>query len=208
MLKPFLKVVDGFYPSPDKIRQRALTMDYFEPATFTGWRTLAYQPRGISDLIETRFRVEIDYWVDELTDINASNGVFFSAFAKGPRAERVGVHFDRPMSWLTLVIYLTPDAPFDAGTSLWRHRKTGLTSKPIKRDAILRGTTVDELDRRLDRDRSILNRWEEIDRIGNVYNRAAMFCGGFFHSATRHFGSNRHNGRLYQSFHFPVKANK
>ena len=183
-----------------------MAMDYFEPERLIGWRTLAYQPRGIKNLIETKFRIQIDYWEDDLTSIEASNGVFFSAFAKGSHGEAVGVHFDEPLSWLTLVVYLTPDAPCNAGTSLWRHRETGLVSKPTRRDALRLGTTLETLVSRLERDRTILNRWVEIDRIGNVYNRAAMFCGGFFHSATRHFGNNRLNGRLYQSFHFPIKS--
>ncbi len=206
MLKRFLQVVDGFYPGPDKIRQRAMAMDYFEPERLIGWRTLAYQPRGIKNLIETKFRIQIDYWEDDLTSIEASNGVFFSAFAKGSHGEAVGVHFDEPLSWLTLVVYLTPDAPCNAGTSLWRHRETGLISKPTRRDALRLGTTLENLVSMVARDRTILGRWVEIDRIGNVYNRAAMFCGGFFHSATRHFGNNRLNGRLYQSFHFPIKS--
>jgi hypothetical protein len=206
MLKPFLQVVDAFYLRPDKIRLRAVAMDYFEPERFTGWRTQAYQPRGIKKLIETRFRIKIDYWEDDLNAIEASNGVFFSAFANGSRAELVGVHFDEPLTWTTLVVYLTPDAPCDAGTSLWQHRETGLISKPTRRDALRLGTTFEKLITIVERDRTILNRWVEIDRIGNVYNRAVIFRGGFFHSATRHFGNNRYNGRLYQSFHFPIKS--
>jgi len=57
----------------------------------------------------------------------------------------------------------------------------------------------------LERDGCRRDRWIEIDRIGNVYNRAVMFPGGLFHSATRHFGSSQNNGRLYQSFHFPIR---
>jgi hypothetical protein len=32
-----------------------------------------------------------------------------------------------------------------------------------------------------------------------------MFPGGFYHSASRHFGKGLEDGRIYQSFHFPVK---
>jgi len=64
---------------------------------------------------------------------------------------------------------------------------------------------VGQLARIVERDSRTKSRWIEIDRVGNVYNRAVMFPGGFYHSATRHFGSGLRDGRIYQSFHFPVE---
>lgn len=205
MLRRFLHIVDGFYRYPDSVRRRALEMSYSEPEGLTGLRTLAYQPRGIKKLIEKKFKIRIKYWEKDLTAIEACNGVFMSAFAKGKRAETVGVHFDDPPSWMMLLIYLTPNAPYDAGTSLWQHRKTNLIAKPTKIDARKLGISVANLEARLDDDSWKPKCWREIDRIGNQYNRAVLFPGGFLHSATRHFGNNRHNGRLYQSFHFSIK---
>jgi hypothetical protein len=155
-------------------------------------------------LIERKFRIRIDYWEDDVTAIEACNGVFFSSLGSGRWAEKVGVHFDRPPSWITLILYLTPNAPYDAGTSLWQHRETGLMTKPTKTQAAQLGISMKEFDDIMERDGTRPKCWKEVDRIGNVYNRAVIFPAGFFHSATRHFGSNRHNGRLYQSFHFPI----
>ena len=173
-----------------------------------GWRTRAWQPRGIRSLIESTFRIQIEYWEHDLTAVEACNGVFFSAFSKGRRAEAVGVHYDEPPSWVMLLVYLTPNAPYDAGTSLWQHRETGLIAKPTKRYAEQLGIGIKELEVLLLNDSLKRKCWREIDRVGNVYNRAVMFPGGFFHSATRHFGNNRVNGRLYQSFHFPIRSNR
>ncbi|MGB7923392.1 MAG: DUF6445 family protein [Pyrinomonadaceae bacterium] len=204
MVKRFIQVVDDFYPDPDRIRQSASEMPYSEPETLVGWRTQAYQPRGVRRLIERKFRVGIKYWENDRTAIEICNGVFFSAFSGGRRAETVGVHFDNPPDWVMLLVYLTPGALYDTGTSLWQHRATGLIAKPTRRDAERLGTSVEELRALLARDGKTPRRWIEIDRVGNVYNRAVMFPGGMLHSATKHFGSNRSNGRLYQSFHFPV----
>lgn len=206
MVKRFIHVIDCFYPNPETIRQRALEMPYTEPESLIGWRTQAYQPKDIRRLIENRFRISIQYWEDDLTATEACNGVFFSAFSNGRRAETVGVHFDDPPDWMMLVVYLTPDALYDAGTSLWQHRKSGLIAKPTGKDAERLGASLKELKATLWADSQKPSRWTEIDRIGNVYNRAVMFPGGLLHSATKHFGSNRYNGRLYQSFHFPVKS--
>jgi len=175
-----------------------------EPDSLVGLRTQAYQPRGIRERIERTFRIRIQYWEEDVTAIEASNGVFFSSLGSGPRAETVGVHYDDPPSWLMLLIYLTPSAPFDSGTSLWQHRETGLIAKPTKTQAAQLGISMKEFEDIWERDSSRRRCWTEIDRIGNVYNRAVVFPGGFFHSATRHFGSNRGNGRMYQSFHFPI----
>jgi hypothetical protein len=206
MTRRSIQIVENFYPRPDQIRRKALEMSYSEPEGLTGWRTRPYQPRIIQNLIETRFGTRITHWEDDLEDIELSNGVFFSAFASGRRAETVGVHFDEPPSWMMLLVYLTPNAPFNAGTSLWQHRETGLIAIPTKKDAERLGSTMAKLTEKLLDDGANPKRWIEIDRIGNIYNRAVMFPGALLHSATRHFGSNRFNGRLYQAFHFPVKA--
>lgn len=205
MLTPFLQVVDRFYPQPGLIRRRALALKYSEPEELVGWRTRAYQAPAIKSLIERKFRIRIGYWERDLTAIEACNGVFFSAFGHGPRAEKVGIHFDEPPAWAMLLIYLTPAAPLDAGTSIWKHRSSGLTQSPTRRDAQRLGIELPDLNAILERDGRRRDRWLEIDRIGNVYNRAVIFPGGLFHSATRHFGSNQINGRLYQSFHFPIR---
>src|SRR5678815_1442362 len=174
---------------------------YSEPENVIGWRTQVWQPRGIKSRIERAFRVQIDYW-DDSRSIEGGNGVFFTAFSKGDHAERVKVHFDEPPDWMSLVVYLTPDAPADCGTSLWRHRDTGLTAKPSRRDALRLGLTIEELRLLIERDGWTRKAWIEIDRIGNVYNRAVMFPAGLFHSATHHFGHDLSDGRLYQSFLF------
>lgn len=205
VMKRFLLVVDDFYDDPQAVRKRALAMTYTEPESVVGWRTKAYQPRGIKERIERKFGVRIPMWETDRDRIELCNGVFFTSYAKGDRAERVGIHYDDPLRWVMFLIYLTPNAPFDAGTSLWQHRETGLVKPPTPSDAKRLGRSVAELSAILDRDSKIRSRWIEIDRVGNVFNRAVMFPGGFLHSASRHFGSGLEDGRIYQSFHFPAE---
>jgi len=205
MIKRSIHLIENFYPRPERVRRRALAMSYSEPAELVGWRTEPYQPKGIKQLIEKKFGIRITYWERDPAAIELCNGVFFSAFATGNRAEKVGVHFDEPPHWLMLLVYLTPEAPYDSGTSLWCHRQTGLIARPTMRDAERLGVTLGELKAQLFDDSERPNRWIEVDRIGNVFNRAVMFPGGLLHSATKHFGKNHQNGRLYQSFHFPIR---
>lgn len=202
----FFQVVDDFYSDPDAVRSTALGLAFTEPEDLVGWRTEAYQPRGIRQLIEKKFRVRIKYWEKDRTAIQACNGVFLSAFSHGRRAERVDIHYDEPATWMMFLIYLTPSAPRDAGTSFWQHRETGLVRRPTKNDAARLGLPFIELQQLLETDRRKRSLWIEIDRVANSFNRALLFPSGLLHSATRHFGNSCRNGRLYQSFHFPIRS--
>ncbi|HEX9945538.1 MAG TPA: DUF6445 family protein [Thermoanaerobaculia bacterium] len=203
-MRRFLLAVDNFYPDPDRVREQALRMEYVQPESLVGWRTRPLFVRGVKERIERTLRLPITTWPDDPDDAELGNGSFFFGLSTGRLAERVGVHFDTPSEMVTMLVYLTPGAPYDAGTSLWQHRPTGLLAKPRPADARRLGTTVEELEDRIDRDSRNPRRWREIDRVGNVYNRATFYRSGMLHSATRHFGSNVQNGRIYQTFRFGV----
>jgi hypothetical protein len=213
MMNNYIRVVDGFYSNPDQVRQWVMETPFIaRGGVKQGWGTRAYQPKGIKKTIEKRFGIRITYWMDPLTVPETENGAFYSAFSSGKRLDPVHVHYDRlstythrrPDRWAIVIVYMTPDAPFDSGTSMWQHRKTGLTAGPLKTDAERLRIPVNKLDDVLARDGYRQHCWKEIDRVGNVYNRAVMFPGIALHSATRHFGNNRVNGRIIQVFHFAI----
>jgi Family of unknown function (DUF6445) len=196
--------VDGFYPDPDRVRARALGLDYEKPEELVGWRTKPFHPSGVRARIERVLRARITGWPDDPEDSHVGNGSFFFGLSSGRLAETPGIHFDAPSRYVTMVVYLTPGAAPDAGTSLWLHRPTGLAAAPTPADARRLGATVDELIGTLETDVTNPRKWTEIARVGNVYNRAVFYRSALLHSATRHFGSNLRNGRLYQTFRFGV----
>lgn len=206
MVKPSIQVIDGFYSKPERVLEKARSMEYLEQIDFHSWRTRVWQPKNVKNLLERVFRIRIKCWEANVTGDDSCNGVFFSAFSSGARAEKLKVHFDEPPHWMSVLVYLTPNAACDTGTSFWQHRETGLIAKPTKRDALRLGLKFEELEIMLDRDGWKRKCWIEIDRVGNIYNRALMFRAGLFHSATQHFGSNLSNGRLYHSFHFSTSS--
>jgi hypothetical protein len=197
-------IVDNFHPDPDSVRRRALNMEFVRDEDFVGWRTQRYQPTGIKKLIEQRMRCRIKRWEDDKTGNEHYSGAFFSGFDTGSYAQKIWVHYDVPISWVTLLIYMTPAAPPDAGISMWQHRATGLIACPTQHDAARLKVPVGKLKEILARDADRSNRWREIDRIGNVYNRAVMFTSGLLHSASAHFGSDKFNGRIFQAFRFSI----
>lgn len=202
-MKRRLTVVDDFYPDPKEIRATALASEYKEPSAMTGRRSPPCIACGTRERIERAIKMKITNWSTR-GSYYYTNGVFFISFSKGNQAEPVLVHFDQPATNLTGVVYLTPRAPSDSGTSFWRHRPTGLEAKPNQKDARRLGMTCRALEYRLDEDSDKRELWEEIDRVENSFNRALFFPAGLLHSATRHFGSSLQRGRIYQSFHFEV----
>lgn len=47
-----------------------------------------------------------------------------------------------------------------------------------------------------------ITKWDLVDVIGNVFNRLVLYRGDIFHSSLDYFGTNKENGRLFQTFFF------
>jgi hypothetical protein len=135
------------------------------------------------------------------------NGVFYKGFSKGKLKEIPGVHSDEPYNDITALVYLTPNIPIDCGTSLWMHKRTGLINPASKADAKRLNMDFEDLKNLLEEDSKKRNKWIEIDRIGNKFNRMVAYPSGAFHSATQHFGSSFEDGRIYQTFRIGVDWN-
>ena len=48
-------------------------------------------------------------------------------------------------------------------------------------------------------------KWELVDRFANVYNRLILYRGEYFHTSLDYFGTNKENGRLFQTFFFDTE---
>jgi Family of unknown function (DUF6445) len=198
----FLLVREDFYSDPVEVRRIAQSMKFEETEDVTGFMTSeVYHQPGVRRRLERLLGVKITRW-DE--DGDSGNGIFYQAFSRGTQKEVPGVHFDEPYDDITVLIYLTPGLPADCGTSLWRHRKTGLVNAPTQRDARRLGTKLSRLRDRLETDSENRQRWVELDRAGYGFNRMVAYASGMLHSASRHYGANLGDGRIYQTFRIGV----
>lgn len=198
----FVLAKDGFYKNPAAVYRAAQSAEYHEPEGFTGFRSTAvYHEPGIKQKLQRILGVRITRWDTDPVD---ENGVFYMGLSKGKRKEVPGVHSDLPWNDMTIVIYLTPGLPVDCGTSLWMHRKTGLTDPPSARDAKRLGKTRTQLVDILERDSRLRSRWVEVDRIGYGFNRMVAFPSGILHAASRHHGASLAGGRVFQTFRVGV----
>jgi|JI10StandDraft_1071094.scaffolds.fasta_scaffold157152_2 hypothetical protein len=200
--KRFVLVKDNFYAEPMRVYKAAKEAEYYEPEHVTGFRSrTVYHEPGVKVKLEKILGIKITRWD---TDPLEENGVFYQGFSKGRRKEVPGVHSDEPYNDITVLIYLTPSLPFDCGTSLWMHKQTGLSDPAMAKDARRLKMKLSEVQDLLENDTKDRSKWQEVDRIGNRFNRMVAYPSGVLHSATNHFGDDMQSGRLYQTFRIGV----
>ena len=111
--------------------------------------------------------------------------------------DKTWIHYD-PTMWAA-VLYLTPDAPLEAGTAIYRHKESKifmLDRKDPKTDYNNDAGDLNDLDK-----------WEPIVTVSNIFNRLIMYRGEYYHrSMLPGFGDSLHNGRLFQTFFFNTEA--
>lgn len=186
-------VIDGFYNDVDAVREMALNMEFGVRGNYPGQRTVPVYNQGVKDMIERfvePYGGKITRWDTEYT----------GAFQYTTQRDRSWIHADQTTSWAG-VCYLTPNAPLNGGTGLFRHKATGLTMAPKLAD----GSYNTEILNEIYLDSQDMTKWEMTDFVGNVYNRLVIYRGDIFHSSLDYFGRDLYDGRLFQTFFFDTE---
>jgi hypothetical protein len=191
---PRFYVVDDFYESPSLVRDFALQQAYYEDQGAVGLRT---SEQFLFDGLKERFEEIIGREISEHNETGFGwydkgiNGRFQSCKAGVPSV----FHCDT-QKWAG-VIYLTPDAPPQAGTSFYRHKETKIRhSSEIDWE---RGEGLKVFNQHTFLDASP---YERVDMVGNVFNRLVIFDGNLIHSGHDYFGWDIASSRLFQIFFF------
>jgi len=183
---PSFLVVDNFYENPDEVRKFALTCNFADhPDYHKGRRTDAcYRFEGLKERFEQLIGKKVTNW-----EKYGTNGCFQYCIG----GDQLVYHHDGQQ--YAGVLYLTPDAPPQAGTSLYRSRHTKkmkvLTSE---HGLVFRNGFLDETE------------FDLVDVVGNVYNRIILFDARIIHAASKYFGTTKENSRLFQLFFFDLEA--
>ena len=186
--KPTSWIVDNFYENPDQVREFALKQEYVEGGfgrRFIGRHTeQQFLFPGLKERFEDIMGKKITEW-----ESHGMNGRFQIAWSGEPLV----YHCDS-QKWGGM-LYLTPDAPYSCGTTLYAHKTTRARTyyeegwdaawKDIPGDPHLDGTY-----------------FEAVDVLGNVFNRLVIFDASAIHSASQHFGTVKENSRVWQMFFF------
>jgi hypothetical protein len=182
-------VIDDFYKNPDDVRAFALKQEFNNSGNYPGKRTLPFLTESMKNSIQDiimPFAGNITWWGDDST----------GAFQYTTSSDRSWIHSDDTTDWAG-VLYLTPDSPLSAGTGIFRHKETGITRW---RNSEHPGQVQNEAP--FSKHSQDMTKWEMVDRFGNVYNRLILYRGDLFHISLDYFGSDLHDGRLFQTFFF------
>ncbi len=185
-----LIVVENFYEDPDAVRHFALkNLDFNGKDSHRGYATSPWTLHGTKEKFEYYLDKKIVDWYDP----GYRNGEFQYILGQDPI-----VHHVDENSYAG-IIYLTPDAPVQTGTSFYKSKITNRGRYDHDPNESEEYTKVFN--------ENFYNRYmfEEIDRVGNVYNRLVIWDSYKIHAATEHFGTTPENSRLFHIFFFDVE---
>lgn len=176
---PQLIVVDNFYENPDEVRNYALRQEFITNITsHKGRRTTKdFNDDSVKKRFEELLGKPITKWDYKW------NGCFQYCIAE----DLLVIHCDKQR--YAAMVYLHPDAPCSTGTSFWRHKEIKCQ---YYRDGSFKNGNYD------------FTPFEEVDRIGNIYNRLVIFDAQMIHSASQYFGKELTDSRLFQIFFFDI----
>lgn len=183
---PTFVVVDNFYENPDSVREFALKTNMVAHLNaHKGSRTdQVYLFQGLKEAFEKILGTKIKDW-----EHYGTNGCFQYCVA----GDQLVYHTDTQQ--YAGLIYLTPDAPPNTGTSFYRskHTKKMHVNNGMEHNVVFRNGFLDSTE------------FDLVDTVGNVYNRLVLFDAQLIHAAACYFGNNRENGRLFQLFFFDIE---
>ena len=193
-------VIDDFYDDPDAIRKFALSQHY----------TYRHEEKDLDYVYpgcRTKDLFELDAELYALvckklaavfhnTEHDVMRWVVSTSFQIVGKDYRHGLIHQDTNTIFAGVLYLSPDAPLEAGTSLFKKNKNydeAIYKKESKAN-----------DERFKNKQPISfeyhNMFDEIVRVNNVYNTLILFEGDIFHCANHFFGSTLEDSRMAQVF--------
>ena len=203
-------VISDFYEKPEEIRQYALRQKYTYlhdldkdvNYVYPGCRTKEIRDLSFSLYEKICKKLISVFHIPEHDlmqwQINTSFQIVEAEYGRGL------IHQDQNTVFAG-VLYLTPNAPLESGTSLFKKNASyneALYSKIIK-----------ENDENFKNKDPINYRYhdmfDEVVRVNNVYNTLILFEGDIHHCANQFFGISKENSRLAQVFFITkIDANK
>lgn len=190
--------VDNFLPYPNVVRSWALSNYFYNSEEFskrigsnTSWPGI--RTDHVMDLDESYAN----------TILNQVSEIARKSFYNAPLSIRSyfqicqksdgdsWIHQDNDVD-IAAILYLSPNAPISAGTSLYKCNDYSAWSQlDIQSMKQINRIEKKELYEKL---------FTQVDVFGNVYNRLVMYRGDVFHKSNDYFGSTKEDSRLTQVF--------
>jgi len=192
-----LIVVDDFYADPDMVRDYAMNNLNYNPSGYhKGERSDSkFILNGTKERFEQIIGKKIIRWNYE----HYANGVFQFCTADQP----IVYHVDQQM--YAAMVYLTPDAPPNTGTAMYRSKVNGIRKFPGDKSRMSQEYVDTFRGNSSEMNFYDGTNFEKIDDVGNVYNRLVIFNSEQLHAATEYFGDAIDNARFFHMFFFDVE---
>ena len=193
-----LIVVDNFYNNAMSTRNYILTQEFKVRGNYPGQRTRSFANSHLKDIIQEYimpFGGKITEFPMPDETNKEDNNIYNGAFQYTTSRDRSWIHVDGFNNWAG-VLYMTPDAPLSSGTGFYKYKD---------------GTTYEADLKIMDNKAEIdafcqdLTRWEQVDKVGNLFNRLILFNSKRYHMSLDYFGNSKENGRLFQVFFFSTE---
>jgi Family of unknown function (DUF6445) len=194
-------VIENFYENPDAIRKFALmqkftyckevpNIEYVYPGART--KDLSLLNKDLFDKICTKL-VSVFHNAEHDT----MRWLITTSFQSVSEEYSQGVIHTDSNTVFAGVLYLTPDAPLNSGTSLFKPNKT---FDEAKYQQALVDNDVRFKAGEIAMDTAYHSMFDEVVRVNNVYNTLIIYEGRHYHAANQFFGKTLKDSRLAQVF--------
>jgi hypothetical protein len=190
-------IIDNFYNNAMETRDYILTQEFKVRGNYPGQRTQSFANQSLKDIIQ-EYILPFSGKITEFPmpdETNKYDNNYNGSFQYTTSRDRSWIHVDGFNNWAG-VLYMTPDAPISSGTGFYRY-KDGTT---YETDLKIMNNKAE-----IDRFCQDLTKWEQVDKVGNVFNRLILFNSKRFHMSLDYFGDSKENGRLFQVFFFSTE---
>jgi hypothetical protein len=193
------KIVDNFYDFPSLIRKYALEQEFYKrTGEYPGLRT-----KPINELDYEFFHNFVKKIVSLYYDIEKNNiewDVKTLFQWAGIEHEKGWIHQDDNSYYdVAGVIYLTPDAPKNCGTSLYIPVVDKVESYKVPTDPFHTDNDIDLNDYRKEQE-EYNSQFKKVKQIENIYNRLVVYDCKQWHAQDGFFGKSKLDSRLIQVF--------
>lgn len=174
-------VVDNFYTDPYAVREFALQQEFSEDLNYyKGSRSVEqFFVPGTKEAFERIMGIKIREW-----ETHGMCGRFQYCTSQ----DDLVYHCDG-QTWAAM-LYLTPNAPYCTGTSLYAGKNGARRASDPNFDDCFAGGFYDS------------TKFDLVDSIGNVFNRLFIFDAKNIHAASQYFGQTKEDSRLFHIFFF------
>ena len=192
------KIIDNFYDVPSLIRKYALEQEFYKRAgEYPGLRTNPINELNYEFFLNFVKKI-VSLYYDAEKNIEWDVKTLFQW--AGKEHETGWIHQDDVNYYdVAGVVYLTPDAPKECGTSIYTPIVNTIQKYNVPTDPLILNKTID-FDFYRQKQKEYNSQFKRVKQVENAYNRLVVYDCKQWHAQDGFFGKSKEDGRLVQVF--------